>query len=71
MSQALDDDFSWAEVNEDLTAAPVSEYAGSQPNEEAASKPNTTVPQSLAQDDTTRTDLQDLVDAEGGGNSSR
>ncbi|ODN84839.1 hypothetical protein L202_00700 [Cryptococcus amylolentus CBS 6039] len=48
----------------DLTAAPEIEYQGSQPGE-AASKPSTTVPQSLPENDSVKGDLQSIVDDEG------
>ncbi|ODO11444.1 hypothetical protein I350_00224 [Cryptococcus amylolentus CBS 6273] len=59
-----DEDCSWAENIVDLTAAPEIEYQGSQPGE-AASKPSTTVPQSLPENDSVKGDLQSIVDDEG------
>ncbi|ODO03482.1 hypothetical protein L198_02329 [Cryptococcus wingfieldii CBS 7118] len=62
-----DQDYSWVEDIDDLTAAPATEYLGSQPGE-AASKPSTTVPQSLPEDESVKGDLQSIVDDEGEGN---
>ncbi|TYJ53337.1 hypothetical protein B9479_006052 [Cryptococcus floricola] len=62
-----DEDYSWAEGSDDLTAAPPTEYQGSQPSA-AASKPSTTVPQSLPEDESVKGDLQSIVDDEEEGN---